>query len=113
MYGVISARCIVATGEFPSRPRPWCARLSGLDAKYGFKRDFVRGTYDYSRATRKGKNVYVYFALAPGLYEFYRPVSWKHESREFLRVDDNGDVHYIEREEVVSCLTKSCSESTS
>lgn len=46
----------------------------------------------------------MYFVLAPGLYEFWYPTSWKHEAREFLRVNDEGEVYEISREEVMECL---------
>ncbi len=105
MYGVIGIRLIIATGgTFASRPRPWVARITALHERFGFTREFLRPVYDYTYATKKGKNTYVYFHMAPGLYELFYPVSWQHDERYFARVDDNGDLHKISREEVAECL---------
>ena len=111
MYGVIGIRLIVATGgTWSSRPRPWVARLTGLDSTYGFAREFLRPVYDYTHATRKGKNTMVYYHMAPGVYELYYPVSWRHEERYFARVDEQGEIHRIERDEVIAWLPNATSE---
>jgi len=113
MYGVISAELINGVA-WASRPRPWVARLTALDDHWGFCREFVKGVQDYTYARRSGgRGIYVYYALAPGLCEVYRPISWKHEERFFCRVDGNGSLHRIEREEVIECLKNDCSVSTS
>lgn len=109
MYGVVHAECIWGSGcVYPSRPNPWCARILGTDPRWGFRREFVKGVFDYTyaRGKRGGRGVQIYFALAPGLYEYWYPTSWKHEAREFLKVSDAGDVCEITREELIECLQK-------
>lgn len=107
MYGVIEVKLINGTGgRFAQRPRPWCARIIGTDPTFGLKREFVKAVYDYTVASRKGKNIYVYFNLAPGIYEVFYPTSWKHEARYFVRVDNDGEVHTIKRAEVLECLNE-------
>lgn len=103
MYGVFKARLIVGV-RLASRPRPWVARLTGADVRWGFQRTFIQGTSDYTYAARSGRGTVLYFALAPGLYEYYKPISWKHDERGFLRVDEMGESHPITRQEVLDCL---------
>ena len=113
MYGVIYAELIRGAGiNFSPRPRPWAAHLIGLDTRWGFQRVFVKGVYDYThaRGKRGGRGIYIYFALAPGLYEVYYPISWRHERRYFVSVDPRGDIHEIPREKVVECLKNVISE---
>lgn len=87
-----------------SRPRPWVARLTGLDARWGFQRAFVQGVPDYTHAAKSGRGTVLYFALAPGLYEYYKPTSWKHDERGFMRVDEAGELHPMTQKEVIDCL---------
>lgn len=107
MYGVISAE-LIRGAAWAARPHPWVARLCGPDSHWGFRREFIKGTYDYSlvRSKTAGRGIMVYWALAPGHYEVYRPVSWNRRSdhRFFIRVEDDGTVVHIEREEVMRCL---------
>lgn len=111
MYGVVRAELIKGVVH-PSRPNPWVARLAGLDARWGFQRQFIKAVYDYTyaRGKRGGRGIYLYFAMPPGLYEVYYPTSWKHDRRYFARVDDNGDITEITRDEVMECLTSVTSE---
>lgn len=102
-------RLITSTGGRGSRPHPWVARITGTDDTYGLAREFLRPVYDYTHATRKGKNTHVYYHMAPGLYELYYPISWKHDTRYFARVDDDGELHNITRDEVLECLKNDCS----
>jgi hypothetical protein len=46
----------------------------------------------------------LYYSLAPGYYEVYTPVSWKHEERYFVKVDNNGKVERVTKEEVIAWL---------
>src|SRR5690554_2450516 len=62
--------------------RPWVARLLGLDDTYGFKREFVRGQRDESRASNTGgRGVFYHYALTDGLYEVSERLSWKRTRR--------------------------------
>lgn len=113
MYGVIRAEWIRGVA-WASRPRPWVARLTGLDDRWCFCREFVSGVYDYTYARRSGgRGIYLYFALAPGYYEVYRPISWRSDQRFFCHVTEDGDWHEVSREEVVACLTNATSASAS
>jgi len=104
MYGIWKAEIIGSYRR--ARSLPWCARLESLDEYYGFKRIFLHGIKDYTYGEEHhSRGVYLYFQLPPGLYDTYRPVSWKHEERRFIRVDRNGMLHKITREEVVKCLS--------
>lgn len=113
MYGVIKMRLIISTGGRGSRPRPWVARITGTDDHFGFAREFMRPVYDYTYASRKGKNTWVYYFLPPGIYETKYPISWKHDERFFFRIDNDGSRHRIAREEVIECLENVNSESMS
>ena len=109
MYAAIGIRLIVATGSvWSSRPHPWCARITGINHQWGYQREFVKPVHDYTYASRKGKNTYVYFFLAPGLYEIFYPISWKHDTRYFLRVNDDGTETRLSKDEVLVCLKKEC-----
>lgn len=105
MYGVLGIRLIVGSSRWPSRPKPWVARISGADSQFGLKRDFIRPVYDYTYASKgTGKNTYVYFAMPPGIYEVYYPTSWKHDYRGFILVNEQGDLQDITREDVDTWL---------
>lgn len=112
MYGVIRAEWIKGVA-WASRPRPWVARLIALDSRWIFRREFVKGVPDYSVARKSGgRGIYFYFALAPGFYEVYRPVSWneRRDERFFIRVTEQGDVIDISKQEVIECLKNMDSE---
>lgn len=84
----------------------WVARLKGLDEKWGFAREFIHGQADWSRAKMTGsRGIFVYYALADGLYEVNKRISWKHVKRYFIRIE-NAEIMEISREEVVKCLSK-------
>lgn len=111
MYGVIAIRLIIGSAYWPSRERPWIARVTGLSKQFGLDREFVKGVYDYTHATKaNGKGTCLYFSLPPGLYEVYQPTSWKHERRYFVRVTEDGEVQEIGKDEVVECLKNTTSE---
>ena len=41
---------VTITGEQIGGARPWVARITGTDPKYGLKREFVNSVRDYSGA---------------------------------------------------------------
>ena len=85
--------------------RPWVARMLGLDADFGFKRRFMQGRKDYSRANSVGsRGVYMVYVLDPGLYEVYDFVSWKRDRRRYLWVDNQGRKEWITKEDVTEWL---------
>lgn len=80
--------------------RPWVARIIGRDARFGLAREFVEGQIDYSRANSKGsRGVYLYFPLKGGIYEVKKHLTWKHDRRYFIRVE-NTQITEMTREEV-------------
>lgn len=106
MYGLFHASVERGVGG-----QPWVAALTGLCPTYGFKREFVRGVRDYTyAATHTGRvtGVTMYFALPPGIYDTYDPGS--KPFRNLIRVDDNGDLYPISKEEVIQCLKNATSE---
>jgi hypothetical protein len=85
--------------------RPWVARLVGLDARYGFAREWVRGHWDYSHVNSTGsRGIYLIYALSPGLYEVNERTSWRRSRRFYLRVAEDATLREISREEVRQCL---------
>lgn len=109
--GVVDAECIWGSGRtMTPRKNPWCARLLGIDERWGFRREFINGVFDWTHANGKrgGRGVRLYFVLRPGIYEFWYPVSWKHDSRDYLSVDIDGSVTKITKEEVIICLESEC-----
>jgi len=112
MYGSWHAEIIKGNSMTRTRGTPWVARLLGLDPHWGFRRQFLRGIRDYSRGQEHHtRGVYLYFALPPGLYEVYRPTSWRHSERYFVRITDDGRLHEITREEAIACLKNATSAS--
>lgn len=82
----------------------WVARLLGIDEKWGFAREFVRGQADWSCAKMTGsRGIFVYYALTDGIYEVNKRVSWKHVRRYFICVE-GAEITEISREEVLQCL---------
>ena len=93
-------------GEMLGRDKSpsWVARITGLDDKYGFAREFQRGQKDYSRANSIGsRGIYEYFALPDGIYEVHERLTWRRTRRYFIRVKDTA-ITEISREEVEQCL---------
>ena len=74
--------------------KPWIARITGRDEKYGLAREFVDGVADYSRSNRPGtRGVYYSFDLGTGYYEVKGGTSWGScDNRKFIHVrDDDQD----------------------
>lgn len=113
MHGVIHLEWIKGSGRALAHkppPKPWVARLTGLDPVHRFSREFVRSVMDYTDARPSGaRGIYLYFSMSPGLYEVFQPVTWKKSRRFFIRVDEAGDWVEIERKEVEFCLENGCS----
>lgn len=70
-------------------PRPWVAKITGTDKKYKYKREFVRGQKDYSKANSTGsRGIYIYYYLDEGcIYEVSEQVTWKSWERYFCKVE--------------------------
>ena len=115
MYSLIKAE-LINGAAWASRPRPWVARLICLDPRWTFRREFVNGIPDYTVARKSGgRGIWLYFALAPGFYEVYRPVSWneRRDERFFIRVDEQGEITTMDKQEVIECLKNAASASAS
>jgi hypothetical protein len=98
------------------KSRPWVARITGFDEEYGYRREFLRGQWDYTNASSTGlRGVMAYYTLKPGLYQVNERTSWKHTRRYFILVEDTGlfDAEYreISQEEADEWLRKNTSES--
>lgn len=82
----------------------WVARITGLDEKYGFKREFLRPTRDYSQANSTGsRGIFAYYILPSGIYEVNHRESWKRIRRYFCRVEGT-EIIEISKDEVIQCL---------
>lgn len=88
--------------------RPFVARLTGLDKRFGFQREFQRFKLDYSRANSIGSRgvfaVYLIDADPSDVFEIREQTSWRSVDRRFCRFV-NGDEVRINREEVIRCLS--------
>lgn len=95
-----------ALREFGNIRRPWVARITGPDARWGFRREFVRPKTDYAHANGVGtRGIKLWFVLGPGVYEVGTFTTWTHEERYFARVDDDGSIERIARDEVDQWLS--------
>lgn len=96
----------------PAPPRSsWVAEISGPDAKYGLKREFVKSKLDYSHANSKGsRGIFAEFLLDEGkIYEVKARTSWGRSDRYFCIVTENGDIKEIDEEtacHAVGALTR-------
>ena len=101
----------VGLGEYAplfhcGRPRPWVARITGTDPRYGLQREFLRGQKDYADANSVGsRGVYVYYPLPPGVYEVQELISWSKVRRYFVR-SAGGRYEVIDRETVLQKLAQ-------
>jgi hypothetical protein len=82
---------------------PWCAKITGKDTYYGYKREFVQGKKDYTHANSKGsRGVFVYFLVESGfVYEVKGS-----RRRYFCAVLENGDIAEISKEDVEEWIIK-------
>jgi hypothetical protein len=79
------------TAETIGNSKPWVAKITGTDPKFGLKREFVNGTRDYSKANSvKTRGVMTTWILDDGIYECNLPQSWKNTERFFTIVTDDG-----------------------
>lgn len=84
--------------------RPWVARLTQLNDRHGFDREFLTGMRDYSLANGSGsRGIYEYWALPEGFYEINECVKLGVNRRRFVRVV-GAEILDITREEAIACL---------
>lgn len=105
MYAIFKAELINGSAFYASRPRPWVARLTAIDHKWGFVREFVKPLHDFTHARPSGnRGIYAYFSLAPGAYEIYHCTSWRSERRFFALVSESGDLSEVTKHDVTKYL---------
>lgn len=86
--------------------RPFAAKITGLDDKWSFKREFVQGYWDFSQAKHnKAFGKRIYFPLEPNtIYDVSEVGQGDYRYRAFLLTDNQGDWEEISKEEVVKWL---------
>ncbi|MFI8932534.1 hypothetical protein ACIG3E_33340 [Streptomyces sp. NPDC053474] len=105
--------------------RGWVAEITGHDPRYGLSRTFLRPQSDYDQADARGhRGIFDAWTLRPRrVYELSRPIGparsdWRrvrrtwgpdarvtNEERAFVRVNADGDIIEITREEVEAWLS--------
>jgi len=86
--------------------KPWLARITGYDPKYGYQREFARAAKDWRTASgRGGHRMDFCWTLALNeVYEAWWPDGSRRSRRAFLRATPEGDVTEISEEEVTGWL---------
>lgn len=88
--------------------KPWVARITGLDARYGLAREFLKAEKDYSEANGTGsRGIMLYYWLEPGIYEINERLSWKNHRRYFARIIDHQTLIEMTKAEVIEWLQQS------
>lgn len=83
---------------------PWAARLNGVTIGGKFRREFLRGQKDYSRANSIGsRGVYLHYSLPPGVYQVHEKTAWQNFRTYFL-LSQAGRTQEITRQEAVVWL---------
>ena len=104
---------VEATDNFLGKPlpRPWVARITGTDERYGLARQFQRALKDHNDSDAAGsRGVYAYYFVGPGIYEVKEQVSWQRWERYFLHVDQAGEKTVITKEDILAWLKNDTSE---
>lgn len=85
---------------------PWVAEITGIDTKFGFKRNFLTGNWERSKSNSIGsRGTRLCFVLESSkLYEVKSPVSWRTTDRYFCTVNDLGEINKITETEAKSWL---------
>lgn len=91
------------TGEQIGGNKPWVAKITGLDPKWGLKREFVPGVKDYSGANSVGSRGIerAWVITEPGIYEYNLPRSWKNTDRDFFEILADGTETCIDKTEII------------
>jgi len=93
-------------GHFPKRY--WCAEILGPDVQYGLSRRFLSPQKDYVKSNSVGsRGVYAYYLLDSGrLYEAAIPLSWRKTGRQFMTVDNDGNIVNLTEDEATEWVAK-------
>lgn len=86
--------------------KPWVAKITNIDEKYGFSRQFLHANWQRSRSNAaSSRGVYLYFILETGcVYEIRTFVSWSKEDRYFALIGDDGSQIRLNKKRVVEWL---------
>ena len=85
--------------------RPWVARITGYNSRFGLHREFLTGQRDYTRANGPGsRGIFLYYFLDDGLYEVNELVTWSRTRRYFLRVERGQAEEITTQEAAETCL---------
>jgi hypothetical protein len=87
-------------------PVGWVARITGRDPKYGFAREFLRGSVSFRDVEDElgARGVYRWYELEEGaFFEVNAPLSWTSADRYFCR-SERGRVVRMTREEIDAAL---------
>lgn len=69
--------------------KPWCARIAGLDFRFGLQREFLRCKKDWRGSNSTGsRGIILHYELRPGIYEVNERISWNNNRRYFVRSRD-------------------------
>jgi hypothetical protein len=86
--------------------QPWVARITGLDPKYGFAREFQGYKKDYRHTNKAGsRGVYKRYFLDDGIYEVNDRQSWRSTVRYFIVVS-HSKAGRIEKRDVEALFGK-------
>jgi len=96
---------VIATAFNPPPNRPWVARITGLDEKYGLKREFESGRMDYREANSVGsRGVYINYMLDDAyIYDVSERVSRRSRDRRFCRFEMGREIR-MTKEDVTEWL---------
>lgn len=94
----------VTIGNVP--PSSWVAEITGFHVKYKYERKFLRYKKDYTKSNSKGsRGIFVWYILESGrYYEVKAKTSWRNEERYFCKVNSQGDVIKVDKNEVDAWL---------
>lgn len=86
--------------------QPWVAEIAGIDSKFGFKREFLKGNWQRKRSNGTGsRGVEIWFTLELGkLYEIKSFKSWRSIDRYFCIITNDGNVNRITEIEAMEWL---------
>jgi hypothetical protein len=94
-----------------NKKQSYIARIIDFDSEFIYKRVFVHGYLDFSKANGAGsRGIFKTYFLDDGLYEVSQRTTWKSIDRYFILVS-NGQYHKIMTEEANQWLIKKTSVS--
>lgn len=70
MWSHVATASRILDGDRKSFCKPWVAQITGFDFKFGFKREFIEPTIDWSNANPScNRGVLMFWYLKNGYYE--------------------------------------------